>query len=101
MARIQAAEAERTRRRVLRYIAAHQDEHGWAPTVREIASAVGHASPSSIHQHLRVLHERGELVLGNGPRMIKLTGHIAVREPTTAIGHRVVGGDGRLQPGAR
>lgn len=103
----QAAEAERTRRHVLEYIAEHQDRHGWAPTVREIATAVGLASPASVQRHLQVLRDRGQLVLGNGPRMIRLTGgRIELREPV--YGHRVItgdqrgfGSDGRLQPGRR
>lgn len=99
----QAAEAQRTRQRVLDYIASYQDEHGWAPTIREIGDAVGLASPSSVHGHLQVLRDRGELVLGNGPRMIRLTsGHIELRpSPAQHIieGHRVLADDGRLRPG--
>lgn len=101
----QHQEAQRTRRRMLKYIAGYHDEHGWAPTVREIGDAVGLASPSSVHGHLRVLHDRGELVLGNGPRMIRLTnGHIELR-PTQAhyvpVPARGLGADGRLEPGGR
>lgn len=100
----QADEAQRTRQRVLKYIAGYQDEHGWAPTVREIASAVGLASPSSVHGHLLVLRDRGDLVLGNGPRMIRLTsGRIELRPPERTPMYDALRpggrGDGRLEPG--
>jgi repressor LexA len=34
-------------------------EHGYPPSVREIGSAVGLASPSTVHMHLKVLQEHG------------------------------------------
>lgn len=97
----QAAEAQRTRQRMLDYIAGYQAEHGWAPTMREIGDAVGLSSPSSVHGHLKLLHDRGELVLGNGPRMIRLTqGTIELSRPQHIVeGHRVLADDGRLRPG--
>lgn len=105
---------QRTRRRMLSYIAGYQDEHGWAPTVREIGDAMGLASPSSVQRHLVTLRNQGELVLGGGPRMIRLTGGtISVRPVADVIDHTVHHGsaraidgmrlamrdDGRLQPG--
>lgn len=69
--------------RILDFIAAYVNEHGWAPTVREIASELRHQSPSSVHIHLRKLHDEGKLVLGGGPRMIRLTtGQITLRGDT-------------------
>lgn len=97
----QYVEGEATRRRMLTFIAGHQDQHGWAPSVREIAEGVGLASPSSVQRHLQVLSDRGDLVLGGGPRMIRLTnGRIALRSSAGPIttSH---GDDGRLQPGLR
>lgn len=41
------------------YIRAYSDEHGYPPSVREIGAAVGLASPSTVHMHLKVLEERG------------------------------------------
>ena len=97
-------QGQATRRRILGYIGEYQGEHGWAPTVREIASAVGLASPSTVQKHLTTLRDQGELVLGNGPRMIRLQqGTIELQRPApqTVEGHRLLGADGRLEPGRR
>lgn len=61
------------RSRILQTIAAHLDEHGWPPSVREIGEAVGLSSPSTVHCHLQQLQREGRLHLGGGPRMIRLT----------------------------
>jgi repressor LexA len=41
------------------YICAYTAERGFPPSVREIGAAVGLASPSTVHMHLKVLQERG------------------------------------------
>lgn len=41
------------------FIRSYTDEHGYPPSVREIGTAVGLASPSTVHMHLKVLEERG------------------------------------------
>lgn len=41
------------------FICSYTTEHGYPPSVREIGSAVGLASPSTVHMHLKVLQERG------------------------------------------
>ena len=41
------------------FIRSYSDEHGYPPSVREIGSAVGLASPSTVHMHLKVLEEQG------------------------------------------
>ena len=41
------------------FIRAYSDEHGYPPSVREIGAAVGLASPSTVHMHLKVLEEQG------------------------------------------
>ena len=41
------------------FIRTYTDEHGYPPSVREIGAAVGLASPSTVHLHLKVLEERG------------------------------------------
>ena len=41
------------------YILTFADEHGYPPSVREIGAAVGLASPSTVHMHLKVLEEHG------------------------------------------
>jgi len=46
---------------ILDFIAAHCDRAGYPPTVREIGTAVGLASPSTVHAHLSKLTESGYL----------------------------------------
>ena len=41
------------------FICDYTTEHGYPPSVREIGVAVGLASPSTVHMHLKVLQERG------------------------------------------
>ena len=41
------------------FIRTYTDEHGYPPSVREIGAAVGLASPSPVHIHLKLLEERG------------------------------------------
>ncbi|MBR3318146.1 MAG: transcriptional repressor LexA [Atopobiaceae bacterium] len=41
------------------YICQYTKSHGYPPSVREIGSAVGLASPSTVHMHLKTLEERG------------------------------------------
>ena len=44
---------------IYEFIRTYTDEHGYPPSVREIGAAVGLASPSTVHMHLKVLEERG------------------------------------------
>ena len=39
------------------YIRTYTEEHGYPPSVREIGSAVGLKSPSTVHMHLKALEE--------------------------------------------
>ena len=41
------------------FIRAYSTEHGYPPSVRETGAAVGLASPSTVHLHLKVLEEQG------------------------------------------
>ena len=41
------------------FICDYTRERGFPPSVREIGTAVGLASPSTVHMHLKVLQERG------------------------------------------
>ena len=41
------------------FIRTYSAEHGYPPSVREIGAAVGLASPSTVHMHLKVLEESG------------------------------------------
>ena len=44
---------------IYNFICKYTDEHGFPPSVREIGKAVGLASPSTVHMHLKVLEELG------------------------------------------
>lgn len=41
------------------FIRTYSTDHGYPPSVREIGAAVGLASPSTVHMHLKVLEEHG------------------------------------------
>lgn len=41
------------------FICSYTKDHGYPPSVREIGSAVGLASPSTVHMHLKSLEEKG------------------------------------------
>ena len=51
-----------TRRAVYDYINLYAKEHGYAPTVREVASGLGLCSPASVHRHMTTLAKEGLLV---------------------------------------
>lgn len=44
---------------ILEFLHSYQLQNGYSPSVREICSAVGLSSPSSVHQHLKNLQEQG------------------------------------------
>jgi repressor LexA len=72
-ARVTRHDAER-RQKILDYIAAMIRANGVPPSVREIMRAVGLASTSAVHHHLRGLEEDGYLDRGaSQSRMIRLT----------------------------
>lgn len=55
------------------FICAYTKERGYPPSVREIGTAVGLASPSTVHMHLKVLEERGYIRRdSNKPRTIEV-----------------------------
>jgi len=71
-------DAER-KRRILEFVAATLRQHGYPPSVREIAEAVGLASTSAVHHHLQALEREGYLERGaSQSRALRLT-------PTAAI----------------
>lgn len=64
------------------FIRSYSDEHGYPPSVREIGAAVGLASPSTVHMHLKVLEEQGLIRRDSKkPRTIEVVGD---REPEHA-----------------
>jgi len=46
---------------VLEVVEQYTEEHGYPPTVREIGEAIGLASPSTVHAHLKALEQSGAL----------------------------------------
>ena len=66
-------DAER-RRKILESIARIVAERGYPPSVREIAEAVGLASPSAVHHHLTALERDGMIERGShSSRALRLT----------------------------
>lgn len=57
-------DAER-RKKILESIARIVAERGYPPSVREIAEAVGLASPSAVHHHLTALERDGFIERGS------------------------------------
>ena len=63
------------------FLVGYVDRHGYPPTVREIGSAVGLASPSTVHAHLANLERAGLLRRDpTKPRALELIGR-EKREP--------------------
>ena len=59
--------------RIYDYICDYLKEHGFPPTVREIAKMAGLASSSSAHSYLKQLEEKGYIRRVEGsPRAIEL-----------------------------
>lgn len=52
-------QGEKRRRDIMRFVRNYQAKHGWAPTVQEIADAVGLVSPNSTRMHLQRLADDG------------------------------------------
>lgn len=55
------AGGEQTRDRILKFIRAYVDEHGYSPTLREIAPAAYLTTPATVQMHLKVLQRQGKL----------------------------------------
>jgi repressor LexA len=76
---------------VLAFIETTVSERGYPPSVREIGSAVGLASPSTVHSHLHTLQRLGYLRRDpTKPRAIEVTadtasGTTAERRPTRHV----------------
>ena len=60
------------------YIVNYLEEHGYPPSVREIADGVGVGSTSTVHNHIRIMFERGKLETDappGTPRAIRVPGY--------------------------
>ncbi len=59
---------------ILNYLEDYYAEHGWMPSVREIAADLGLAAPSSVQYHLKALEKLGYVTrLSGRSRCIALT----------------------------
>jgi len=71
------------------FLVGYVDRYGYPPTVREIGSAVGLASPSTVHAHLANLERAGLLRRDpTKPRALELFGRPAAAAPATDV-HRL------------
>jgi len=79
---------------VLAFINNYLDEHGYPPTVREVAGHFGFRSPRAAHDHMKALQKKGFLRSTPGkprtlellaPKGIPLLGRIAAGEPMLAV----------------
>ena len=69
------AELTRKQQQIYDFILAFTSEHGYPPSVREIGSALGLKSPSTVHFHMKGLEEAGVIVKAEGKtRAISLPG---------------------------
>ncbi|MGO5024181.1 transcriptional repressor LexA [Lawsonibacter sp. LCP25S3_G6] len=69
------ANLTRKQQQIYDYILSFTSEHGYPPSVREIGSAMGLKSPSTVHFHMKGLEEAGVIVKAEGKtRAISLPG---------------------------
>lgn len=74
------------------YIAAAIQEQGYPPSVREIGSAVGLRSPSTVHFHLKHMEEAGVIAKGAGKgRAITLVEPPPARDRVPIVGNVAAG----------
>lgn len=68
------SELTKRQKEIYEFICTYTNEHGYPPSVREIGKAVGLASPSTVHMHLKALQERGYIKRDSKkPRTIEVT----------------------------
>lgn len=78
-----AQHGESVRKQIVEAIKGYIQEHGYAPTVREIGEMVGLKSTSSIQSHLTRLFKEGKLETDakpGSPRAIRVPGYKYVKE---------------------
>ena len=79
------AELTGRQREIWNFVVDYVDRHGYPPTVREIGSAVGLASPSTVHAHLANLERAGLLRRDpTKPRALELVGREKSTESAAA-----------------
>jgi len=83
------------RNRVLEFVRTYTDEHGYAPSIREIGKAVGVRSTKAVKYHLDILVNEGllkrtprqarGLLTAHQPDSLPLIGRIAAGSPLLAV----------------
>ena len=69
---------ENVRTRIYNYIGDYLEEHGYPPSIREIADGVDLKSASAVHNHLCTMFEQGILETDaktGTPRAIRVPGY--------------------------
>ena len=88
-------------KRILEFILATVQGRGYPPSVREIADAVGLASPSTVHAHLEALQKKGYLRKdATKPRAIQISYAPGMGPAESTDGVRHVPLLGRIAAGA-
>lgn len=73
-------------KQVVDYLVEYFQDHGYMPTYREIADAFDLSSPSSIHQYMKALEEKGFITTThNEARSIELTAKSLPAPPSIAL----------------
>src|ERR671925_207972 len=87
-------------KKVLDFILSTVEERGYPPSVREIADAVGLASPSTVHAHLEALQRKGYIRKdATKPRAIEISYAPGVGPVSSRSGVRHVPLVGRIAAG--
>ena len=79
---VPAAQLTARQREILAFVNSHSAQHGYPPTVREIGTAVGLTSSSTVHAHLANLERLGLLRRDPAkPRALNLVGRQSAPAP--------------------
>lgn len=69
---------------VFKYIRSTIRNHGYAPSVRDICSAIGIKSTSTVHSYIKQLEDKGYITRADGKsRAIKINGNTGIDEART------------------
>jgi SOS-response transcriptional repressor LexA len=64
------------REQIVSFVSDYMAEHGWSPSYQEIAAELDLVDRGTVHAHLHRLADEGRIVLGGGPRQIRVVGNI-------------------------
>ena len=79
---------------IYNFILEFTDDHGYPPSVREIAEAVNLKSPSTVHFHMKALQEKGLISCAEGrTRAISITEDLITRKNKVPLVGSVAAGN--------